>query len=99
MPLLNAEQIKHLKMVPVVNCKLCHQPLTENYCNECDEFFRDGHEASCTFMKKTTIFEPTDDHRKHRTALREAIVRDIDDVGIKLYTPEQISSPKFFKRD
>ena len=94
---LSAKDLAGLKLQPTATCQLCKQTLHNDYCETCDEFFGEGHKAACKFMKVGKY--GTDDHRRHYTALRDPIVRDVNDDGLaKFFTPEQILySPKFWK--
>lgn len=48
MPLLNLDSLIHMLSIPAVNCPECSRATYQNYCRECDEFYRTGHALDCT---------------------------------------------------
>jgi len=93
---LNEKRLEQLKAQPMKECPLCGQTVREDYCEECDLFFQDGHSNFCKLMEPSPY--GSDDHRRCWTALREPIIRLADD-GMIFFTPEQIRySPKFRRK-
>ncbi len=46
--LLNLNDIIHMLSIPTVDCPECGQPTCQNYCRQCDEFYRNGHRSTCS---------------------------------------------------
>ena len=47
MPLLNFDDLTRMFSLPAIVCPECNQQTYQNYCRECDEFYRSGHTPDC----------------------------------------------------
>jgi hypothetical protein len=47
MPLLDVADLIRMFSLPAVDCPECGRPTHQNYCRECDEFYRVGHARTC----------------------------------------------------
>jgi hypothetical protein len=48
MPLLDLSDLMRMFDVPPIVCPECDRETHQNYCRQCDEFFRIGHATCCT---------------------------------------------------
>lgn len=62
MPLLDSDQQKRLLGPRDHPCYECKQPLVQNYCRQCDEFFDINHTSTCKEGNR-----PENNHHGHRT--------------------------------
>lgn len=64
MSTLQAEDVAAMRAAHPPDCPLCRCHLQKNFCNECDEYFNDGHAGSCPELSDP---DSRADHRGHRT--------------------------------
>ncbi len=78
MPLLDLDDIIHMLSVPAIECPECGQPTCQNYCRQCDEYFRSGHRSSCT------QFSEHSGHRIYPTLPMTPFPTEISDWAVHL---------------
>lgn len=48
MPLLSLDSLFHMLSMSAIKCPECGRDTHQNYCRQCDEFYRIGHARDCT---------------------------------------------------
>jgi hypothetical protein len=106
--MLNPADIIHMLSLPAIKCPECGQPTCQNYCRQCDDYFRIGH------LPKCTQFSEHAGHRIYPTlpitpfatylcdwAIHLDVVRDrhvwIEHAAIKAMFGDRIGTPEYLE--